>query len=107
MYLVHPCDTALRSHECLALRPIVGEIERKPAKRNAETAYTAGRTGLLPNDGRSHHPYRQDECNSELCRARIRSTYGSPLLIALMKLAALASQNRTFIFNVILTAGLP
>jgi len=49
MYLVHPCDTALRLHECLAVRPIVGEIEREPAKWNAEVASTAGRTGLRPN----------------------------------------------------------
>jgi hypothetical protein len=49
MYLVHPCDTALRPHECLALRPIVGEIEREPAKWNAEIASTVGRTGLRPN----------------------------------------------------------
>jgi hypothetical protein len=49
MYLVHPCDTALRPHECLALRPVVGEIEREPAKWNAEIASTASRTGLRPN----------------------------------------------------------
>jgi hypothetical protein len=98
MYLVHPCDTALRFHECLALRLIVGEIEREAAKRNAETAYTAGRTGLRPNDGRSHHPHRRDECNSELCPAPVRSPYGSPLLILLLKLAALASQNRNIQF---------
>jgi len=49
MYLVHPCDTALRPHECLALLAIVGEIETEPAKRNAEIASTVGRTGLRPN----------------------------------------------------------
>jgi hypothetical protein len=98
MYLVHPCDAALRSHECLAQLPIVGEIEREPAKWNAETTYTASRTGLRPNDGRSHHPYRRDECKSELCRAPIRYPYGSPLLIILLKLASLASQNRNIQF---------
>ena len=71
---------------------------REPAKRNAETAYTAGRTGLRPNDGRSHHPYRRNECNSELCRAPIGYPFGSPLLIILLKLAALASQNRNIQF---------
>jgi hypothetical protein len=91
--LVQPCDTTLRSHECLALLPIVGEVEREPAKRNAETASTAGRTGLLPNWWTLTHRYRWDECNSELCCAPVRSPSASPALIIVLRLVFLASWN--------------
>ena len=52
----------------------------------------------VQTDGRSYHRYRRDECNSELCSVPIRSPYGSPLEIILLKLASLASQDRNIQF---------
>jgi len=98
MYLVHPCDTALRPHECLAVRPIVGEVERGLPNGMLKWHLPSAELDCVQTDGRSHHPYRRDECNSELCCVPSRSPYGSPLLIILLKLASLASQNRNFQF---------